>query len=193
MIAQARAGSQDALGQLLELYRSYLRLIVGLQIGEQLQAKISPSDVIQGTFLQAGRGFPQFRGNSEGELMSWLRSILASQLATEMRRYATDRRNVRRERQFHVDVDQSSVLLEFLASRSTTPSQSAMRRERAVLLADALAKLPEDYREIIVLRHLKGRSFADIARCTQRSVDSVKSAWRRAILRLRELLGNGML
>ena len=47
LIWQARAGSQDALGQLLELYRSYLRLIVSLQIGEKLQAKVSPSDIVQ--------------------------------------------------------------------------------------------------------------------------------------------------
>lgn len=193
MIAQARAGSQDALGQLLELYRSYLRLVVGLQIGEKLQAKVSPSDVVQATFLRAGQGFAEFRGNSEGELMSWLRRILASQLTTELRRYATDRRNVRRERQMHLVVDQSSVLLNVLAAGGASPSHSAMRRERAVLLADALAQLPEGYREIIVQRHLKGRSFADIARSTDRSVDSVKSAWRRGIMKLRQSLGDGTL
>ncbi|MCA9190150.1 MAG: sigma-70 family RNA polymerase sigma factor [Planctomycetales bacterium] len=193
MIALARTGSQDALGQLLEFYRSYLRLIASLQISEKLQAKVSPSDLIQATFLQAGKGFAEFQGHSEGELMAWLRKILASQLAMEVRRYATDRRNIQLERQMHVEVDQSSVLLNFLAARGTTPSQSVMRRERAVLLADALDKLPRDYRDIIVQRHLKGLSFADIAQLTNRSVDSVKSAWRRAILKLRESLGNGRL
>lgn len=191
LISQARAGSQDALGQLLELYRSYLRLIVSLQIGEKLQAKVSPSDIVQATFLQAGKGFTAFRGNSEGELMSWLRNILASQLVTELRRYATYQRDVNRERQLHVQVDQSSVLLNGLAAGGASPSHSAMRRERAVLLADALAQLPEDYRKIIVQRHLKGSSFADIARSTDRSVDSVKSAWRRGIKKLRESLRNG--
>jgi RNA polymerase sigma-70 factor, ECF subfamily len=193
MIALARSGSGEALGQLLELYRGYLRLIAGLQIGQNLQSKVSPSDLIQATFLQASRGFADFNGNSEGELMSWLRKILASQLAMELRRYATERRNIKLERRMHVEVDQSSAALDFLAARGRTPSQSTMRRERAVLLADALTKLPEDYRNIIVQRHLQNRSFADIADVTHRSVDSVKSAWRRAIIKLRESLGDGAL
>ena len=191
MIALARSGSGEALGQLLELYRGYLRLIAGLQIGEKLQAKVSPSDLIQATFLQASRGFADFRGNSEGELISWLRRILASQLAMELRRYTTERRNIQLERKMHLDVDQSSVMLGFLAATGRTPSQSVMRRERAVLLADALAKLPEDYRSIIVQRHLQGRTFADIADASDRSLDSVKSAWRRAIIKLRLALGDG--
>lgn len=192
MIEQARAGSAEALGQLLELYRSYLRLIASLQAGERLQAKFSPSDLIQATFLQAQRGFQDFQGNSEGELIAWLRKILASQLAMEVRRYSTGRRNIRLERQMHFELDQSSVLMNnMLAARENSPSQSAMRRERAVLLADALAQLPEDYREVIVLRHLKGCSFAEVATQTNRTLDSVKSAWRRAIGKLREALGDG--
>lgn len=193
MIALARSGSGEELGKLLELYRGYLRLIVGLQIGEKLQAKVSPSDLIQATFLQATRGFADFHGNSEGELMSWLRKILASQLSMELRRYATERRNVQLERRIYTDVDQYSAVLSFLAAPGKTPSQSTIRRERAVLLADALTKLPDDYCDIIVQRHLQGRSFASIANRTNRSLDSVKSAWRRAIIKLRETLGDGVL
>ncbi len=192
LIEQARSGSTVALGKLLELYRSYLRLIAQLQAGEQLQAKFSPSDLIQATFLQAQRGFREFQGKSEGELITWLRKILASQLAMQVRRYSTGGRNVRLERQMHVEMDQSSIMMNaMLAARGNSPSQSAMRRERAVLLADALAKLPEDYRQIIVLRHLKGRSFAEIAAHEKRTLDSVKSAWRRAIGKLRDMLGDG--
>jgi RNA polymerase sigma-70 factor (ECF subfamily) len=194
LIEQARLGSADALGKLLELYRSYLRLIAQLQAGDQLQSKFSPSDLIQATFLQAQRGFNDFRGNSEGELITWLRKILASQLAMEVRRYATGGRDVRLERQMHFELNKSSIIVNaILAARGNSPSQSAMRRERAVLLADALAKLPRDYREIIVLRHLKGRSFAEIAAQTHRTLDSVKSAWTRAIAKLREMLGDGAL
>lgn len=192
VISRARAGSADALGQLLEIYRSYLRLVAGLQVGGRLRIKLSPSDLVQATFLQAHRGFRDFRGNSESELIAWLRKILASQLAMEIRRYSTDQRNVRLERQMHVELDQSSVLMnDMLATREHSPSQSAMLRERAVLLANALAELPNDYREIIVQRHLRGLSFAEIADREERSLDSVKSAWRRAIAKLRESLGDG--
>ncbi len=192
LIEQARAGSADALGNLLELYRSYLRLIAQLQTGRELQAKFSPSDLIQATFLQAQKGFRDFHGNSEGELITWLRAILASQLAMEVRRYSTGGRDVRLERQMHFEMEQSSILMNaMLAARGNSPSQSAMRRERAVLLADALARLPAHYRNIIVLRHLQGKSFAEIAAGEQRTLDSVKSAWTRAIGKLQKMLGDG--
>jgi len=56
-------------------------------------------------------------------------------------------------------------------------------------LADALAKLPADYAELIVLRHLQGLPFAEVARRMGRSVDSVEKLWIRALARLRRLLG----
>ena len=190
-IRRARGGCMNALGDLLELYRSYLGLIARVQFQDTFQAKFSQSDVIQATFLQANKAFVHFAGNTEGELMAWLRKIFASQLATEIRRYSTRRRDATLERQIHLQVDQSSVMLAgMLVGRGGSPSQSAIRREHAVLLADALAKLPEDYREVIVLRHLQGTGFGEIADKMNRSIDSVKGIWRRAIRKLRELLGD---
>jgi RNA polymerase sigma-70 factor, ECF subfamily len=67
----------------------------------------------------------------------------------------------------------------------STPSQHASRREQAVLLADALAQLSEDYREVIILRHLEGLPFADVARRMGRSEDSVQKLWVRSLASLR--------
>src|SRR5215468_7611932 len=80
LIAQSRAGDSAALGRLLEQYRAYLALLARLQIGRRLQGKADPSDVVQEVFLEAARGFPQFRGRTEGELLAWLRQVLASKL-----------------------------------------------------------------------------------------------------------------
>jgi len=65
-------------------------------------------------------------------------------------------------------------------------SKSAVRREHAVLLADALAALPTHYREVLVQRHLEHRSFQEIALQMGRKIDSVKGLWRHALKRLRE-------
>ena len=62
------------------------------------------------------------------------------------------------------------------------------RGERALLLAEALARLPEDYREVIVLRHLEGLGFAEVGLRMERSEDSVKNLWVRALARLRRTL-----
>jgi len=189
MIEQARAGSREALGQLLDLYRSYLRLMASLCTREQLQAKLSSSDIVQATFLQAQRNFQDFKGNSEGELISWLRKILAREWAMEVRRYSTDRRDVRVEREIDGQLDESSGAVgAMLAARLPSPSESVLRRERVVLLADALDQLPPHYREIIVMRHLQGQSFREIATTTNRTLNSVKSIWQRAIAEMRKQL-----
>jgi RNA polymerase sigma-70 factor (ECF subfamily) len=52
-----------------------------------------------------------------------------------------------------------------------------------------LAKLPESYREALILRHLEGMSFPAVARRMGRSVDSVKKLWARALPCLRDALG----
>lgn len=191
LLRLVRAGSVAALGELLELYRDYLALLVRLQIDRRLQGKVDPLDVVQDTFLTAHQKFAQFRGTTEAELVGWLRQILASRMADVMRRYhGARRRDVRLERELTVELDESSrVLDQGLVAPGSTPSQQAVRREQAVLLAEALGRLPEDYREVIVLHHLEDLSFPEVARRMGRTVDSVKNLWIRALTRLRRSLG----
>jgi RNA polymerase sigma-70 factor (ECF subfamily) len=80
LIRQPRSGDLAALGRLLDTYRNYLTLLARLHIGPLLQGKISASDVVQATCLQAHRSIRQFRGSTEAELLAWLRSIHASKL-----------------------------------------------------------------------------------------------------------------
>ncbi len=191
LLCQARAGDTTALGRLLELYRNYLELLARLEIGRRLQAKADAGDLVQETFLEAHAHFAQFRGASEDELAAWLRQILASRLAKLVRRFCgTQRRDVRLERRLADELDQSSRMLDQgLAAPGSTPSQRAARREQAVLLADALGQLPDDYREVLVLHHLEGLSLPDVARRLGRTVDSVKHVWLRALARLRRAAG----
>ncbi len=191
LLSLARAGDGCARGRLLEQYRSYLILLARLQIGRRLQGKAGASDVVQETFLEAHRDFAQFQGQSEGELVGWLRRILATNLANLVRHYVgTRRRDVRLERQLAAELDESSRALDGgLAAQLSSPSQQAARRELAVLLADALRRLPDDHREVIVLRHLEGLTFPEVAVRMGRSVDVVKKLWPRALGRLRRLLG----
>ena len=192
MLQGAKNGDAAALGQLLESHRPYLMLLARLQIGRRLQSKVDASDVVQDAFLEAHRTFAAFRGDSSGELAGWLRSILASHLAVVVRQYLhTKSRDVRLERELAVDLDQSSRALDgALVSPLSSPSRQADRREQAVLLASALGQLPDDYREVIILRHLEGLKFAEVAARMGRSVDSVKNLWPRALVQLRRILGD---
>jgi RNA polymerase sigma-70 factor (ECF subfamily) len=193
LLDQARAGDVQALGQLLESYRAYLTLLAQVQIGRRLQGKVDAADVVQDAFLGASRDFGQFRGTTEKEFLGWLRQILAYVLANLVRYYqGAQRRDVRLERQLTLELDQSSHALDRgLVADQSSPSQQAVRHEQAVLLAEALARLPELWRELLVLRHLEGLTFPEVAQRLGRTVDSVKKQWPRALASLRRVMEGG--
>lgn len=190
LLRQARDGDREALGALLSSYHNYLSLLARLEIGRRLQGKVDAADLVQETFLEAHRKFALFRGQSELELLAWLRQILVAQVAMLVRRFlGTQARDVRLERHLEHELDQSSHALACcVVAPTSSPSQAALRRERAVLLADALSALSDDYQEVIVLRHLEGLPFAQVAERMGRSEDSVQKLWVRALARLRTLV-----
>src|SRR5437868_2250918 len=190
LLHQAREGDAAALGRLLEAYRAYLLVLTRVQIGRRLQGKVDADDVVQEAFLGAYRDFPQFRGTTEKEFLAWLRQVLASLLANLVRHYhGTQRRDIRLERQLAVELDQSSQALDRgLVAAQSSPSQQAVRREQSAVLAAALRRLPAEQRELLILRHLEGLTFPEVARRMGRTVDSVKKQWPRALANLRRLL-----
>jgi RNA polymerase sigma-70 factor (ECF subfamily) len=191
LLEQAREGDAAAAGSLLEMYRRYLTLLARVEIGQRLQGKVDPADLVQDTFLDAHRNLDRFRGTTEAELVCWLRQILAGKLANLLRRYLGTRgRDVRLEREVLEAIDRSSVLLDRgLIADQSSPSEQAARREQAVLLADALGELSDDYREVLVLRHLDGLTFPEVAGRMGRSVGAVEKLWMRALVQLRQIMG----
>jgi RNA polymerase sigma-70 factor (ECF subfamily) len=122
------------------------------------------------------------------EFTAWLRQIMAGILCGQLRKYfGTQKRDIRLERTLRENLDNSSMLLgKGLIDLHSSPSQQAARREQAVLLADALENMPKDYREVLVLRHMEGLTFPDIARRMERTQDSVEKLWVRGLARLRK-------
>ena len=156
----------------LEHYRDYLRLLARLQIDPRLRGRLDPSDVVQQTLLIAHEKRNQFRGQSHAELAAWLRKILARALAQQMRRY--HKHPPERARSLEQAVEQSSARLEtWLAQDESSPSQKVAKAEQLMLLAAALAELPEDQRTALELHHFRGLSVPEVARCMDKTVASV--------------------
>ena len=191
LLAGIRNGDETAIGRLLESYFDYLIVLARVQIGRRLQGKIDPADIVQEVFLDAHRQFGQFRGATEAEFSAWLRRILAGQIALLLRRFlGTKGRDIHMERELAMQIDQSSQIMDGgLIANNSTPSQHASRREQSVLLAEALAKLPEDYREVIILRHLEALTFVEVSQRMNRTEDSVQKLWVRALASLRRSMG----
>jgi RNA polymerase sigma-70 factor (ECF subfamily) len=177
------------IGMALDRFRSYLRLLAGLQLGARLRGKVDASDLVQQTLLEAYGKRDQFRGTTEGERLAWLRRILAHNLADVLRGFDQAKRDVGRERSLEAALAGSSLGLGgWLAAPEPSPGQEAERHERAARVAEALALLPDPQREALVLRYWEGRPLAEIARHMGRTHDAVASLLKRGLRQLRLLL-----
>jgi RNA polymerase sigma-70 factor (ECF subfamily) len=138
----------------MERFRSYLLLLARMRLDPLVRARVGASDVVQQTLLEAHRDRTQFHGQTVGEQAAWLRQILARNLANVVRDERRDKRDVARDQPLQAALDESASRLEsWLAAEQSSPSQQVERDERAVRLAEALAALPENQREAVVLRH----------------------------------------
>jgi RNA polymerase sigma-70 factor (ECF subfamily) len=189
LIERARRREPGALDRLLDSYRNYLRLLARTGLDVSLQGKADPSDLVQDALLKASQHFGQFRGTNEAELAGWLRRILVRCLANFVRHYQTDGRRAGREQSLEQLVDRSSQAMErVLATGGASPSSSAERRDLAVVLSDALTELSEDHREVIVLHHLEGLGWDEVARRMGRTAGAARMLWARALQELRPLV-----
>ena len=193
LFTAARQGSSSCLGRLLTLYSNYLKLLVVSQLDSRLRARVSPSDVVQESFFEAHRDFADFRGKSMGEFVVWLRRIVVNNILRVVEQHVlAEKRDVRREvslEEIGRRLEQSTVRLEtLLAEQAESPSGCAARREDEILLADTLAQMPADYRDVIVLRHIEGLSFEEVALRMDRSAGAVRMLWLRALKKMREAL-----
>jgi RNA polymerase sigma-70 factor (ECF subfamily) len=189
-IRLAQSGDPHALSDLYEKCQRYLLLIANRELDSQLRAKLGPSDLVQDTMLKAQRGFDASAGSSEGELRSWLRTILLNSVRDAARRYrAGSKRDVRRERNLQAVLSDHGDAAPF--SHPESPSCQLMAAEHADTLRTALLQMPADYRQVILLRNIDRLPFQEIGERMQRSNEAARKLWVRAIDRLRELLGAG--
>jgi RNA polymerase sigma-70 factor (ECF subfamily) len=162
-------------------FQGYLRLLASLQIGPQLRGKVDASSVVQETLLEATRDFATFAGQTEAELVGWLRQILYRNIIDAARK--------RHDVSLESILQHSSTQIEkLLVAADSSPSDQALRHEKLARLAEALAELPEEQREAVELKHLHGWRVAAIAGHMKKSAGSVAGLLRRGLKKLRELL-----
>jgi len=186
----ARAGSAQALGQLLDGCRHYLLVAAARGFDPVLNPKAGPSDVVQQTFLEAQRDFERFTGDSEAELIAWLNCILVNNLRNLKRGYATAKRRYTRERPVTGGgaFDRPSL--------QPSPSGEAMAREEEVLRTELVRRLepyrqrlPDELRAVLDLYLRVGPDFRAIAAelgCVEKTA---RRRFGRAVLQLRDEFG----
>lgn len=196
LIAKARAGEVEALGELCNLYRNYMRMVVQTGLGPKLRERVELSDVVQETLVEVIRQFPQFTGQNEAALVGWLRRLVGQKLADLGRYHSRAKRSaggpdVPLDAAWDLPGGEGShggKLLDMLALSQTSPSEAASNRELTVLLADALAALPEAEAEVLWLYHAENLSFEGIGDRMGVSRKSIRGIWARGLKSLKRTL-----
>jgi RNA polymerase sigma-70 factor, ECF subfamily len=193
LLQHAREGDRQSREELFALCRGYLGYVARAQVESWLRVKVDASDVVQQTMLEAHRDFDRFSGKSEQEWLGWLRRILAHNVADFVRCYhGTSKRRVGREVRFRdpADTDLTGVTTGAPepAANDPTPSQEFLRLESELRVAAALAEMPADYQEVIMLRNFQRLPFNEVAERMERSRPAVQMLWMRALKRLQEAL-----
>jgi RNA polymerase sigma-70 factor (ECF subfamily) len=188
-IGAARGGDVEAMGLLFAACRQFLLLVANQQLPADIQAKVGPSDLVQETFIKAQGNLERFRGESEEELLAWLRKILLHVVVDATRHYrGAGKREVGRE--VALDVEDSTRALEIcVLSPEGSPSSQAVAREGESELRRVLGELPELYRQVIHWRNWERRTFEEIGQLTGRSADAARQLWKRALDNLARVLG----
>lgn len=198
-MAQARAGQAEALGELCDLYRNYLRMVVRTGLGPRLRERVELSDVVQEALVEVIRQFPQFTGQTEAALVGWLRRLVGQKLA-DLGRYHSRAKRAGDGAALPLDAPWDSPggpgqgdgsgarLLDVLALSQTSPSEQASRRELIVLLADALTDLPEAEAEVLWRYHAENQSFETIGQHMGIGRKTVRAHWARGLGKLKRTL-----
>ena len=148
-------------------------------IDSRFTARVDSSDVVQDAMTQACRDAHQFRGQTEGEWVQWLRRILVFQATKLRRRHSADKRSIGREAASRVDPAIES---------SDGPLQTIIERDQLAHLAEAVEQLNANMREVVMRRVFDQQSFDDVAHAMQCTPAAARVTWTRAIRKLRTLL-----
>ena len=170
--------ARDLDGSFEELVLTHQRLVFGLAlrvVGDRGDAE----EVAQDTFERAYHalaGYPADRVAAM-RLRPWLARIALNLARNRLRRRPPPARSLE---------DGDGQPLAVAAPDAAEPAQVAERGQERALLAELLAGLPRTYREAVVLRHVEGLPYAEVAEVLGRPVGTVKTHVHRGVRQLRD-------
>jgi RNA polymerase sigma-70 factor (ECF subfamily) len=191
LLEVAMLGSGTARNQLLERHRDQLRRMIAGKIDKRVAARVDPSDIVQDTLHQAYVRMDDYFVDPKIPFVAWLRRIALDRLMDVHRLHLdAQRRSVRREQHWTVDVNEESldVLAQQVAASGIGPEQRAMHSEAIARTRAALPQLRPTDREILMLRYLEQLTVYEISEILGISQTSVTSRHLRALQRLRQLV-----
>ena len=173
----------DAMGQTIADCLPQLIAYVRVHTGRELQAKESISDLVQSACREVLRAPPADALTNPDRLRAWLFQAAKQKILEKARYWRAAKRDPQREAAFSLSEDDRKALERAYAAFGT-PSGGLRARDEIERLESALAELPEDYREVILLARIVGLPHADIAEAMGRSPEATRKLLARALTEL---------
>ena len=193
LVARARGHDEKALSELLHLHSDRLLESVRAELGDRVRQRLESQDVMQQVYVDALESIDRFVDRGYDSFFAWLRRIAVNRICDADRRAFRTVKRGGECRAADLGDDASMLhLLDHLAGSATSPSSAADFADRVRLLRRSLEQLTEDQREVIRLRYLRQLNVAETAATMDRSERAVRSLCVRALIRLRELLGDAI-
>ena len=188
LVRHARGGNQEAVEQLLQRYRPWLRVIAQKAVRQMFARKFDASDAVQQTCIEVFNSIARFEWKNETEFHAWLTTILQRNISNLMRKHTAQKRDVRRE--FPIDAHGKEVSLTWFDGQNggNGPGSRMIRGEAALGLAEALSHLTEGQRTAVQMRFLEGAKVSEIAEYMEIKPPSVTRLIERGIEALRKHL-----
>jgi RNA polymerase sigma-70 factor (subfamily 1) len=183
LVAAATQGDAAAIDALLVRHLPGLRGFIERRAGARIREKESCSDLVQTVCREALENIGNFRYRDENGFKQWLYSAALNKIQARARYYRAGKRDAVRERPLPDD-GTSTGGGGGVPADSHTPSRHVAAREDLSKLNDAFSRLPDEYREVIVLSRELGLPHAEIAKRLSRSEPAVRVLLARALARL---------
>src|SRR5437660_2233322 len=165
LLELAKQGDADAVERLLTTHREPLRRMIGARLDPALAARVDASDIVQDVLLEAHRRLQDYLRKPAMPFHLWLRHIAKDHIIDAHRHERlAQRRSVDREQSLHVHrPDESSFdwAAQFF-DQELTPASAAMRQEMERKVQEAIGRLGEDDRDIILMRYVEQLSNQDV-------------------------------
>jgi RNA polymerase sigma-70 factor, ECF subfamily len=189
LLTQAQVGRAEAVDRLLERHRQSLRRMVEARLNRGLARRVDASDIVQEALITATRRLPGYLEKPAMPFHAWLRQLARDRLADVYRRQLADKRNVAREESIAHDAPSSLNPAVQAPADEPTPGAVLMRTELAGQFAAAVEQLPEEAREIILMRHAEQLTNSQAAELLGLSDQAASMRYLRALRQLKSLLG----
>jgi RNA polymerase sigma-70 factor (ECF subfamily) len=191
LLARVRRGEEPAVRTLLERYLPGLRAFVRLNSGKLVRSKESCSDLVQSACREVLQHAGDFAYGGEAGFKQWLYRTALRKIAHRAEHWQADKRDARREVEIPPPPDTEDHADLLVCYRAFyTPSQQAVAREELEHVEAAFDRLPDDYRQVIVMAKVLGMSRAEIGAEIGRTELAVRTLLSRALAQLATELVN---